>query len=233
MDASLTTALGLGFVLGIRHALDPDHVAAVSTFVSGQRSLLRSCLVGTFWGVGHTAALLIASVAMIALKLTIPPAVERGFETAVAFVLILLGGHVLLRSLGALHMHRHDHVHDGEAHSHLHVHVDGDDAHRHRHLLQIGRRPFLMGMLHGLAGSAALMLLVLATIPSPVAGLLYVLVFGIGSTAGMLVLSGLIGVPFLIAAGRSQVATIAIQALAGAVSLVLGVVLAAELIGQM
>ncbi|HEV8306446.1 MAG TPA: urease accessory protein UreH [Methylomirabilota bacterium] len=231
MDTSLPAALGVGFLLGIRHALDADHVAAVSTLVGRHRSVARSCLLGAFWGAGHTAALLAAGIAVLAFKLTMSPELERGLETAVGWVLILLGGHVLLRSLSATVLHRHAHRHDGAAHSHLHVHLGHSGqatAPDHVHLLELGGRPFLVGLLHGMAGSAALMLLALTAIPSAVGGLCYILVFGIGSTAGMLLLSGMIGLPFAMTADRAPRLNTAIQALAGAVSLVLGLVLAAS-----
>jgi ABC-type nickel/cobalt efflux system permease component RcnA len=222
LDTSLTAALGVGFLLGIRHATDADHIATVSTFVSEHRSVARSCLLGTFWGAGHTLALLVAGLATIAFKLTIPPPVERGLEMGVAFVLILLGSHGLLRSLAPVRVHRHDHVHDGRRHHHVHVHASAADGHGHPHLLRLGGRPFLVGVLHGLAGSAALMLLVLATIPNPLGGVVYILVFGVGSTAGMLVLSGLVAVPFALAANRSHAVHATVRALAGASSLLLG-----------
>lgn len=231
MDTALTTALGLGLLLGLRHAMDADHVAAVSTLVSQHRSLTRSCLLGAFWGAGHTMALLAAGVAVIMFKLTISPEIEKGLETGVAVVLILLGGHVLLKALGAWTLHQHTHTHDGWSHSHLHVHAGGE-ASGHVHLLRLGGRPFLVGLLHGLAGSAALMLLVLTSIPSPVGGLVYILVFGVGSTAGMLLLSGLIGIPFAATAGRSARSQAAIQALAGGVSLILGLALLGNFVGE-
>ena len=214
--------LAIGFLFGLRHATDADHVAAVSTFVSRDGSLLRSCLVGTFWGAGHTLALLVAGLTTIIFKLTISPQIEKALETIVAFVLILLGGNVLLRSLSAVRVHRHEHAHHGDPHQHLHMHLGAGDAHAHRHLLKLGGRPFLVGLLHGLAGSATLMLLVLATIPSPFVGILYILVFGIGSTAGMLVLSGAIAVPFIVTAGRTDRLNVAIRAMAGVASVVLG-----------
>jgi|SRR3990172_866335 len=226
MDTLPLVSLGLGFILGVRHAMDPDHVAAVSALLSQHRSLARSCLLGTFWGVGHTMALLAAGVAVIVFKLTISPEVAKGMEMAVAVVLILLGGHVLRRSLGVWSFHRHEHSHDGRPHSHFHLHASTEDSPGHIHLLKGGGRPFLVGFVHGMAGSAALMLLVLTAIPSPVRAFLYILVFGIGSTAGMLVLSGLIGIPFVVTADRSRQAHAAIQALAGAASLILGLALA-------
>ena len=227
MDTSVTAALGLGFLLGVRHALDADHVAAVTAMVSRQHGLARSCLLGTFWGAGHTSALLVAGALVLGLKLTISPDVERGLEQAVAAVLVLLGGHVALTALAAFTIHGHAHVHaDGVAHHHRHVHVAGAPEHDHPGLLRIGGRPFLIGMVHGLAGSAGLMLLVLGAMPTVAGGLLYVLVFGVGSTAGMLLLSGLISVPFAMLAVRSVRAQAMLQVLAGLASLVLGVVLA-------
>jgi len=215
-DTSLPAALGIGFLLGLRHATDADHIAAVATFVSRDRGLLRSCLVGTFWGAGHTAALLTAGLATIIFKMTISPAVEKTLEIVVAMVLIVLGGHVLLRVLAPVRQHRRGQTHSGTLH--------GDaDVHQHRHVLTFGSRPFLIGLLHGLAGSAALTLLVLATISSPLASVLYIVVFGIGSTAGMLAVSGLIALPFLLTAGRVDRLNTLIRATAGASSVILGV----------
>lgn len=225
MDTSLIAALGLGFLLGVRHALDADHVAAVSTFVSQDRSVLRSCLRGTFWGIGHTAALLAAGVAVVAFKLQISPALEQGIERVVALVLVLLGGHVLLRTLGAVSLHRHEHSHGGAPHSHVHVHVGDADEHRHFHPWRGAPQPLLMGLLHGLAGSGALILLVLTTMPSPTAAMLYILVFGIGSTAGMLVLSGLIGAPFALTTGGSRTLAMSLQLVVGAASILVGLLM--------
>jgi high-affinity nickel permease len=222
MDASLITALGLGLLLGLRHALDADHVAAVATLVTRERGVVRSCLLGAFWGAGHTAALLGAGATVIAFRLTIAPAVEATLERGVGLLLVLLGGHVLLRTIGALVVHGHEHVHDGLTHRHAHLHVGSADR-GHVHLIRFGGRPFLVGLLHGLAGSAALMLLVLGTIPSPVGAFAYILVFGLGSTAGMLLLSGLVGLPLALAAGRTARLQTALQLVAGVASAALGV----------
>jgi hypothetical protein len=222
MDSSLVTALGLGLLLGLRHALDADHVAAVSTLVPRERGLVRSCVLGAFWGAGHTLALLGAGIAVIAFKLTITPGVEEALERMVGLVLVLLGGHVLVRALGGLRVHGHEHTHDGVAHRHAHLHVGSSDA-AHVHLIQLGGRPFVVGLLHGLAGSAALTLLVLGTIPSPIGALAYIVVFGVGSTAGMLLLSGLVGLPVALAAHRAHRLQTAIQVVAGIGSAALGV----------
>ena len=223
MDTSLIAALGLGFLLGLRHAMEADHVAAISTFVSRERTLLRSCLRGTFWGIGHTAALLVAGIVVIAFKVRIPPEFEQVVETVIALVLILLGGHVLLRSFSALSLHSHEHVHEGVRHRHTHVHLGAHGAHDHVHLFADARKPLLLGVLHGLGGGGALVLVVLTTLPSPAAAFLYIVVFGLGSTAGMLVLSGLIGLPFkLLAGGSERVATV-LQIVVGVVSIAIGV----------
>jgi len=227
MDTSLIAALGLGFLLGLRHALDADHVAAVSTFVTQDRSVLRSCLRGTFWGLGHTTALLGAGVAVVAFKLQISPALERGLERVVAIVLVGLGAHVVVRTLSVVSLHRHEHSHGGPPHRHLHVHLGDVDEHRHLHLWRGAPQPLLMGLLHGLAGSGALVLLVLTTMPSPAAAVVYILVFGVGSTAGMLLLSGLIGVPFALTAGGSRTLGTALQLVVGACSILVGLLMLA------
>ena len=226
MDTSVVAVLVTGFLLGLRHALDADHLAAMSAFVSQEATVARSCLLGTFWGIGHTAALLVAGGLTIAFKTAISPALESAIESVVALVLIVLGAHV---ALGGLRVHDHTDAYDGVLHRHRHVHLGGEVSHRHVHLTEVARRPFLVGVLHGLAGSAALMLLVLAGIPSPPTALLYVLVFGIGSTGGMVVLSGLLGIPVALAAGRSQTASVLIRLVAGLASAAVGVLMAVEL----
>jgi high-affinity nickel permease len=223
--APLSAALALGFLLGVRHALDADHLAAVAALASGERRLGRSMLLGTFWGAGHTTALLAAAVVVNIFRIAISPEIEGALEKGVAVMLMILGAHVLLRAVSGVRMHGHTHGHDGVAHAHVHLHGASDDSHTHHHLLRLGRRPFLVGLVHGLAGSAALMLLALAAMPSPVAAVLYVALFGLGSTAGMLVISGLVGLPFALAARRAGVAELALRVLAGAASVVLGAVL--------
>src|SRR2546421_2600836 len=166
IDATLLTMLGLGLVLGLRHALEPDHVAAVSTIVSESKSLRRSSLIGTFWGLGHTVALLLVGIFVIALKFQISPRLALWMEFIVALMLILLGSRALLKSLRDYKVHVHRHTHDGTEHIHVHLHRPGEHRHGHRHLIKVGARPFFIGLVHGMAGSGALTILVLATIPS-------------------------------------------------------------------
>lgn len=232
MDSSISAALALGFVLGLRHALEPDHLAAVSTIVSEHKSVARSSLIGTFWGLGHTASLLAISVVILLLRASIPEHVTTWLEFPVALMLIGLGTNTLWRVLRDRGWEVHTHVHsheDGPAHTHIHVHARDEHAHRHR-LFRIGRKPFLVGMVHGVAGSAALTLAVLATIPSFALGLLYIAVFGIGSIGGMLLMSAMIGLPFAVTARRFSALNGGIRLFAGLFSIVFGLILAWNLL---
>jgi sulfite exporter TauE/SafE len=199
MNGTVLGTLALGFVLGVRHSLDGDHLVAISTIVSRERSIWRSSIVGAVWGMGHTTSLFVAAVAVIFLRLTISPRAALSIEFGVGLMLILLGLDLLRRlARGDFRLHSHAHRHDGHEHVHLHVHgepfLPPPDSHHH-----VGKRPFFIGLVHGLAGSAALMLFVLTTISSPWIALLYVLVFGVGTIGGMLVMSSLIGLPLTLA----------------------------------
>ena len=225
-----STALGLlavGFVLGLRHALDVDHLAAVSTLVSQRRSLWSSSLVGAIWGLGHTASLLAVGVLVIGLHTAIPPAVAHALELGVAVMLIGLGANLLRTVLRGDTIHHHAHTHDGHHHVHPHVHPVGTGADvGHHHVRGAGRRPFLVGLMHGLAGSAGLMLVVLATIPSPALAVAYLVVFGVGSIGGMMAMSALLGVPLLLANERFARAETVVQSTAALGSITVGVLLA-------
>src|SRR5215510_14013547 len=146
MNGMFLSVLALGFVLGLKHALDPDHMVAVSTIVSESGSVKRSSLVGTFWGLGHTLSLLCAGVLVIALKVQISDRIALWMEFAVALMLIFLGLKTMIKSLRRWKLHRHCHTHDGSRHTHLHLHRDGEEqVHRHRHLIGLGARPFFVG----------------------------------------------------------------------------------------
>lgn len=235
MDSSITAALAFGFVLGLRHALDPDHLVAVSTIVSEHKSLGRSSLVGTFWGLGHTASLLAMSLVLLLLRVSIPERVALWMEIPVAFMLIALGMATIIGATRKgdwrIHTHTHDHDERGSPHSHVHIHTQSGHTHRHR-LLRLGRKPFVVGMVHGVAGSAALTLAVLTTIPSIALGMAYIAVFGIGSIGGMLLMSALIGLPFAATAQRFSMINGRIRFIAGLFSVIFGLILAWDLLHE-
>ena len=223
MNGSLLGTLALGFVLGLKHALDADHLVAVSTIVGRERSVWKSSLVGAVWGMGHTASLFAAAVGVILLRLTISPRTAATMELGVGLMLIVLGLDLVRRVLrGEIAIHAHDHAHEGKDHAHFHVHAPGLAANESGHH-GVGKRPFLVGLVHGLAGSAALMLFVLTTITSPWLGVLYVLIFGAGTIGGMLVMSTILGLPFALAHRVFQGITGKIQFAAGIGSLGFGV----------
>jgi len=231
METSLYAAFGLGLILGVKHALDADHVIAVSTIVSEYQSLKWASLIGAFWGLGHTATLLAVGLAVILLRLTIPVWVALGLEFLVALMLIFLGVSILWRSFKADKLHLHPHEHNPKSHAHFHVHGNPQEDHAHAHPFSSMRKPFIIGMVHGLAGSATLMLLVLSTIPSAIAGLTYIVIFGLGSVGGMLVLSSVIGLPFILTARRFTLLNRWIRVVAGIASVGFGLMLGWE-IGQ-
>ena len=200
MEPTPLVTLALGFLLGMEHALDADHVVAVSTMVSRHRSLVRSSLVGIFWGLGHTATLFLVGVVVILLKVRIPERLALSMEFVVGIVLVALGASILWGFLRR-RVHAHIHRHEGEMHVHFHSHAGGAH-HDHEHPSAGYGRSVVVGMIHGLAGSAALMLLILATIRDPLVALMYILVFGAGSILGMLGISAVLGVPFVLTAER-------------------------------
>ena len=229
MDSSLLAAFGLGLLLGIQHALDPDHLIAVSTIVSEHKSFKWASLMGAFWGLGHTTTLFIVGLLVIGLRLTIPPHVAGGLELLVAAMLIILGINVLRKAFGAERVHLHTHSHSPETHTHVHAHENPKQDHAHAHQFRAMRRPFIVGMVHGLAGSAALMLLVLSTIDSPFGALAYIVIFGLGSVGGMLLLSGIISLPFVLTAQRFTAMNRSIRIIAGVASVLFGIVLGWEI----
>jgi high-affinity nickel permease len=195
LDFEFLTILGFGFLLGARHALDADHLAAVSTILSKRPCLQTSGFIGLCWGFGHTLMLLLVGVVVIFLKVTIPESVARTLEFGIGIMLVVLGGS-LAWSIYRERWHLHTHEHDGERHLHLHSHQN-DEYHRHHHWMYLSVRPLLIGMAHGLAGSAALMLMVLSTVQTMWQGIAYILVFGIGSVIGMVFLGFLISAPLV------------------------------------
>lgn len=198
---TLYATIGIGFALGLHHALDTDHIVAVSAIVSEQRKWWQSSLVGMVWGLGHTTSLFLVAIAVIFFKLVIPDTLAKSLELCVAFMLIGLGVNLVLKTYR-----------------------------KENRPVKFSRRPFLIGMVHGLAGSAALMLVVLTTIPSPLAGIIYVMVFGLGSVGGMLVMSSLIGLPIVFTADRFERWAHYLKFAAGTLSAIFGLLLAWELL---
>ena len=225
---SAFAVLGLGFLFGLKHATEVDHIVAVSTIVSEHKNAWSSALVGGLWGVGHTASLVIVGVVVLALRITIPESVSNWLELGVALMIITLGVSAIWRALrGRAGVHLHRHSHDDVSHIHIHFHEHGAEHTKavasHSHAVkQVGIKPLLVGAMHGLAGSAALTLLVLTQIHSTALGLLFLAVFGVGSVLGMLLMSGLIGLPFALAARRLSGMHYRLQTTAGALSVAFG-----------
>jgi hypothetical protein len=224
----LLTSSGLGSLLGMRHALEPDHLAAVSTLVTHERGGYKAAWLGACWGVGHTCSLLLVGAMLVALQAEMPARATDVFELGVALMLIALG----VRAIGAaarqgpsgpIHVHHHGRV--------VHVHP-GVPAHIHIGAWTLARRPLLIGALHGLAGSGALTALVLTTLPSTAARLTYMALFGIGSTLGMAALSGMLGWP-LARLGRHHGVARAVSFVVGCVSIAIGTAWGYPLIGRL
>jgi hypothetical protein len=186
----LVTSSGLGSLLGMRHALEPDHLAAVTTLVSHERNGYKAAFLGACWGIGHTIGLVGVGAALVLLRAEMPAPVADLFELLVALMLIALGVRAIAQAARRGSAPAHTHHHRFAMHSH-----GGVPAHVHIGAWTLARRPLLVGAIHGLAGSGALTALVLATLPSVAAQLTYMALFGLGSTAGMAALSGLLGWP--------------------------------------
>jgi high-affinity nickel permease len=219
-ETEFLTLLGVGFLLGLRHALDTDHLAAVSTVLAERPSLLASGAVGLWWGIGHTMTLLLVGSVVLAWGLHIPAEFEMIAESGVALLLIILGG-TLAGRLYRERWHVHSHHHDGERHVHFHSHQQ-QASHSHQHWMAESIRPLCIGMAHGLAGSAALMLMILATTTDVGSGLFSILIFGIGSILGMMMIGLTISVPVMYSRSISQRLFTGVQSLASLASVSVG-----------
>ena len=214
----LITSSGLGSLLGMRHALEPDHLAAVSTLVSGEQSSYKAAFLGACWGLGHTVALVVVGAFVVVLRTELPARASNIFEFGVALMLVGLGLRAIYLAArqgaaGPVRAHHHGRV--------VHVH-SGAPSHIHLGTWTLARRPLLVGVVHGLAGSGALTALVLTTLPTTAARLTYMALFGLGSTLGMAALSGLLGWP-LAHAGNHRAAARTVSLAVGCASTVLGI----------
>lgn len=204
MTGSLLSILLLGFLLGIKHAIEPDHVIAVSTIASESKNLKRSIFAGVYWGIGHTATLFIVGMFLIVAKNTITDTVALSLEFIVGIMLVSLG----LNSILAFMKHRHHHPHSHD------ISIGGKKSRTHF-------KSFLIGLIHGLAGSAAMVLLTMSTVSTAWEGALYILIFGCGTVVGMLSFSTIIGIPFVLTSGK-QVNRY-LNNLAGIISILFGI----------
>lgn len=214
------TIMSFGFVLGLRHALDADHLAAVSTILAQRPTWRASSLVGLSWGIGHTFVLLCMGAVVLLLGIRIPEPVAVAAEFTVGVMLVLLGGHLGLRLLKE-RWHVHGHDHDGRRHVHFHSHAVTAD-HGHLHWLQDSIRPLCVGMAHGLAGSTGLLLIVVASSYSVLEGLGFIAVFGIGSIAGMMLIGLAMSVPVIWSQSNGRSAFLTVQAVASVGSVAIG-----------
>ena len=222
-DPHTLTILSLGFVLGLRHALDADHLAALSTVLAERPTVQASTAIGFFWGLGHTLMLLCVGILLLALNLTIPESMANLFEFAVGGMLVALGLS-LARRVYREQWHVHTHEHGGRPHVHLHSHHLQAD-HTHGHWYQGSLRPLAIGMAHGLAGSAALMLVVLSTVTGMAQGIGYIVVFGVGSILGMVGVGAVLSLPVIYSVTVGPRAYWMVQGLTCLASIGLGVVM--------
>jgi high-affinity nickel-transport protein len=221
----------LGLILGMRHATDPDHVIAVTAILTRERRLFSAARIGLVWGAGHSATVLAAGMAIIFFKLRVPARLGLSLEFMVAVVLIMLGLRAARDTLAAvaakLHLtspddmemlvHSHSHAHESgggsQTHRHPHTHlVSNSHDLAHDHLVSAAMAPaasgrsltksFAVGLVHGLAGSAAIALLVTAAIPSPLWGMVYMTIFCVGVVIGMMLITTAVGAPFVLAVHR-------------------------------
>lgn len=216
----------LGLVVGVRHAFEPDHLAAVSTLVTDARGARRGAMLGAVWGIGHTLALVFVGLVLIVAGALVPPELERVLELGVAVMLVGLGVRAIARAVrdgrrGAMSQHGH-----GGA---RHTHAAPDGGHVHLGGSTLAWRPLAIGIIHGLAGSGGLTALVFAELPSDAARILYMTLFGVGSVMGMALASGIAGLS-LARVAHTPATMRRLGAFAGALSITVGIAWAAPLL---
>jgi cytochrome c biogenesis protein CcdA len=205
----LLSILTLGLVLGIKHAMEPDHVIAVSTIVCQSKKIWRSSLAGIFWGIGHTLTLLLFGMTLILIKKEISEEWSMSLEFFVGIILVYFGISAIL-SLKKTHEH-----------SHFQHHLDTDNPiHTYKGIPYV--KSLFIGIIHGLAGSTAMVLLTMSTVKNAWQGFLYILFFGAGTVLGMLCFTTLIGIPFTLSARKIRIQKALIQ-ITGLISIVFGI----------
>ena len=228
----MLSVLLLGLLMGMQHAIEADHVAAVASIATGESSSRRIVTHGVIWGAGHAVTLLVFVGILVALEGAVPPDLAAVLELLVGLMLIWFGGRLVVRLIrDRVHFHVHRHA-DGEVHLHAHSHA-GEQArhdparHRHDHPRGVPVQTFMVGVMHGLAGSAALLLLTATTIPSVSLSIAYVAVFGLGSIAGMAALSACIAIPLSYAGRLLTIGRNVVEGLVGIGTLTIGAIIAA------
>jgi ABC-type nickel/cobalt efflux system permease component RcnA len=229
MTALLWSAVALGFVLGLRHALDPDHVVAVSTIVTTEPDWKRSSLMGSFWGLGHATSLLALGGLIVAFRINITKLEASRLEIIVSLMLVGLGLYAIRSARAGFRLHAHSHKHEDREHVHLHTHqAHQAPVHQHAHPLHFGLRPYAIGLVHGIAGSGGLALLVMATARTATAGLLYMAALAFGALVGMGILSALLTLPLQALRSRYETLHLRFQFLSGVCSVAFGLWLFSE-----
>ena len=223
METETVAILAFGFILGVKHALDVDHITAVSAMLSKSKSIFKASRTGILWGLGHTLTLLLAGILVLGFKLTISERLALSMELLVGVVLVVLGVPII-RSFIKKRIHLHTHTHGNNVHFHMHSHSESDD-HHHSHEY----KSLFVGMIHGMAGSAALMLAVLTTTGSFLEGISYIFVFGLGSILGMFIFSGILSIPFILAERHYNRVSETIKLTAGVISVGLGTMIIWEI----
>ena len=231
MHTSFFALAGLGLLLGFRHAFEPDHLAAVSTLATRQGKLLDACRLGVAWAVGHSLSVGVVVGAIMLFGLQLPRRLWPAADFLVGLLLIGLGASVLVRYVRG-RWHLHVHAHDGGPHLHLHSHAH-DAAHAHAHPQGDARRSLGFGLLHGLAGSAAILVLLVAAAPTRTAQLTYFLAFAAGTMLGMLLVSFSLAGLVRLASGRGARWATVLHLGSATVSVVVGLLLAARVAGEL
>jgi len=227
---NLLALAGRGLLLGFRHAFEPDHLAAVSTLATRQGRLLDACRLGLAWALGHTASVGAVVGAIILFGLHLPDRLWPAADLLVALLLIALGGTVILRYVrGRWHLHAHSHA--AGPHLHLHSHRQGT-AHEHAHPQGDARRSLGFGLLHGLAGSAAILVLLVAAAPTRMAQLAYFAAFAAGTLVGMLVVSVSLASVVRLASTRGARWATLLHVGSAAASIAVGLLLAGRVAGE-
>lgn len=238
MELTIGGILLLGFFIGMQHAMEADHVAAVSSIASGESSVSKIISHGAFWGIGHTVTLAAVAGSVIIFGATISDGMGSLLELIVGVMLVGLGAHVIWRLIRErVHFHGHSHD-DGTFHMHAHSHKGETEKHdrnqhAHEHPQSLPWRTLAVGLMHGMAGSGALVVLTATQVTTPLAGFLYVLLFGVGSIIGMAALSGLIAIPLKYTARSLTWANWTMRGGIGVATIGLGIVVVADNMSNM